>query len=252
MNPLEVLLVALAGIGAGAINAVVGSGTVLTFSTLLTLGYSPIVANVSSNIGVLPGSFAGAFAYRRTFQGKYRHVLTVAVFSAIGGALGATLLLVLPAVWFDAIVPILIAFAVVLVIAGPRIKKAVLLRGHDPDRPDSRAPLFFAAGATGVYGGYFGAAQGVLLLSFLTLMVRGGLQRANAYKNVLASTSNIAAAFVFIAFANVDWLVVLILAVSSPVGGYLGGRYGQRIPEAFFRWLIVVIGIAAIVYFYMT
>lgn len=252
MTPLETLLVALAGLSAGAINAVIGSGSVLIFSSLLAIGYSPIVANVSSNIGVLPGSFSGAFAYRRAFQGKYRHVMVVAVFSALGGLGGALLLLALPSAWFDAIVPVLIAFAIVLVLFGPQIKTFILSRGHDPDRPDSKLPLFLAAGATGIYGGYFGAAQGIILLSFLTLLIRGGLQRANAYKNVLAASANLAAGTVFMFLAPVDWWVVLILALTSFVGGYIGGKYGQRLPEALYRALIVVIGVGAIAYFYLT
>lgn len=249
MSFTDVLFIALAGFGAGGINAVVGSGGLITFPTLLALGYPPIVANVTANVGILPGSIAGAFAYRKFFHGSPRHLIIATVFSAAGGVAGALLLLALPPAWFDAIVPVLIGLAVVLVILGPTIKRAVLRQGHDPDRPDSRMPLFLATAANGVYGGYFGAGQGIILLSFLPLMLRGGLQRANAYKNVIAAACNGAAALTFIFLAEIDWLAVLILAIASFFGGLVGGKYGQRIPEGVFRVFIVIVGIAAMAYF---
>ena len=249
MSGIDILLITLSGLGAGMINAVIGSGSLLIFPTLLALGYTPIVANVTTNVGVLPGSFAGAFAYRRFFEGKYRHVLTAALFSAVGGVSGALLLLVLPAEWFNAIVPVLIGLAVLLVIFGPRLKKYLLARGHDPEKPDARLPLFLATGATGIYGGYFGAGQGIILLSFLTFLLKGGLQRANAYKNVLAATGNTAATLTFLFLAEINWDAVLILAISSFAGGIIGGKYGQRIPEPIYRWFIVAMGIFAIIYF---
>lgn len=249
MSGIDILLITLSGLGAGMINAVIGSGSLLIFPTLLSLGYTPIVANVTTNIGVLPGSFAGAFAYRRFFEGKYRHVLTASLFSAVGGVSGALLLLVLPPEWFNAIVPVLIGLAVLLVIFGPRIKRYLLAKGHDPNKPDARLPLFLATGATGVYGGYFGAGQGIILLSFLTFLLKGGLQRANAYKNVLAATGNTAAGLTFLFLAEINWGAVLILAISSFAGGLIGGKYGQRIPEPIYRWFIAAIGIIAIIYF---
>lgn len=249
MSLTDAVFIALAGLSAGAVNAVIGSGSLIIFPTLLTLGYVPIVANVTTNIGVLPASFAGAFAYRKFFEGKYRHLFIAAMFSAAGGISGALLLLVLPPEWFNAIVPVLIGSAVLLVIFGPRIKKYVLSRGHDPDKPDSRLPLYLATGATGIYGGYFGAGQGIILLSFLGFLIRGGLQRANAYKNMLAAAGNTGAAVVFIFLAEIDWMAVLILAISSAIGGLIGGKYGQRIPENVYRIFIVMMGIFAITYF---
>lgn len=249
MSLTDVLFIALAGLSAGAVNAVIGSGGLILFPTFLALGYTPVVANVTSNIGVIPASFAGAFAYRKYFGGQYRHAMVAASFAAVGGVMGALLLLVLPPEWFNAIVPVLIAGAVLLVIFGPQIKKAVLARSQNITRPDSRLPLYLATWATGIYGGYFAAGMGIILLSYLSLMLRGGLQRANAYKNLLAGVGNTTAAITFVFLADIDWLAVLILALSSIVGGLLGGKYGQRIPENVFRVFIVVVGIAAIAYF---
>jgi uncharacterized membrane protein YfcA len=248
---LEVSFLFVAGVGAGMINAVIGSGSLLTFPTMVAIGFPPIVANVSGNIGVLPASFAGAFAYRKFYRGSVRHLVITSVFSAIGGISGALLLLALPQELFNTIVPILIGLAALLVVFGPKIKRAVLAKSQNVERPDSKMPLYLATAASGVYGGYFGAGQGIILLSFLALMLRGGLQRANAYKNVLAAAGNVGAAVIFIFLAEINWLAVLILAISSFIGGIIGGKYGQRIPEQVYRVFIVVIAVAAIAYFYL-
>lgn len=250
MTFLEASLLFVAGIGAGMINAVIGSGSLLTFPTMLAIGFQPIVANVSGNIGVLPASFAGAFAYRKFYRGSVRHLVITALFSGLGGVGGALLLLALPQELFNTIVPILIGLAALLVVFGPAIKRVVLAKSAQVERPDSKMPLFLATAASGVYGGYFGAGQGIILLSFLALMLRGGLQRANAYKNVLAASGNMGAAIIFVFLAEINWFAVLVLAVSSFIGGVIGGKYGQRIPEPVYRVFIVVMAVAAIAYFY--
>lgn len=252
MNPLEIAFLFIAGVGAGIINAAVGSGSLLTFPTMVAIGIPPIVANVSGNIGVLPASFAGAIAYRRFYRGSVRHLVITALYSALGGIGGALLLLALPPELFELIVPVLIGMAVILVMLGPRIKRAVLARREQAERPDSKMPLYLATMGSGVYGGYFGAGQGIILLSFLALMLRGGLQRANAYKNVLAAAGNVGAAVMFLFLAEINWLAVVILAVSSFIGGTIGGKYGQRVPESIYRLFIVIIGVAAIIYFFVT
>ena len=249
MTLLESILLFFAGVGAGMINSVVGSGSLLTFPTMIAIGFPPVVANITGNVGVLPGSFAGAFAYRKFFAGSGKHLIITALFSAVGGAMGAVLILSLPPEIFSAIVPILIGLAVLLVIFGPTIKKAVLKKSHDIEKPDSRFPLYITTALTGVYGGYFGAGQGIILLSFLSLMIRGGIQRANAYKNVLAGAGNLAATVVFLFFADIAWNAAILIMIGSLIGGIIGGRYGQRIPELAYRIFIVTIGIVAITYF---
>jgi uncharacterized membrane protein YfcA len=249
---LEALLLFVAGTAAGTINTVVGSGSLVTFPTLLALGYPPVLANVTNNIGVLPGSISGAIAYRQELKGQARGVVPLAVCSLIGGASGALLLLVLPASAFDAIVPVLIIAACVLVVAAPWLKRWALRRATRvrPGGSGGRTTLLTSTGLTGVYGGYFGAAQGVILLALLSILLPGDLQRANAYKNVLAAVANGAAALVFVVTTSVAWFAGGIIALGAILGGQLGASVGRRLPPLVYRIVIVLIGIAAVVYFY--
>lgn len=252
MNWWDVLILAASGLAAGTINTVVGSGSLVTFPVMVALGYPPVLANVTNSIGVLPGSISGAIAYRRELRGQFTKVLPLAVFSAIGGGLGAMLLLVLPASAFDSIVPALIILACVLVILGPTLKRWSLSRSDTTTSHTSRrATLMTSIGLTGIYGGYFGAAQGVILLSILSILLRGSLQRANAYKNVLAAVANGAAGIMFIFTTDVAWLAAGIIAVGAIIGGQLGGIVGRRLPPLVFRVIIVAIGVIAVIYFYV-
>ena len=246
MSPLDALAIFLAGIVAGTINTVVGSGTLFTFPVLLAFGYAPVVANVSNTIGLVPGSAAGAVGYRRELAGQGRRTMPLAVASILGGVAGAVLLLSLPASAFKSIVPIFIAIALVLIIAQPWLVRAIQARRL---RPRERAgPLAtLAVLASGVYGGYFGAAQGILLLAVLGLELDDDLQRINALKVVLAGLVNLVAGVVFVFVAHVAWLPALLIAVGSSLGGILGARHGRRMSAPVLRALIVVVGVAAIV-----
>jgi uncharacterized membrane protein YfcA len=243
MDPLEALAIFAAGIAAGAINAVVGSGTLITFPVLVALGWQPLIANVSNNIGLVPGSAAGVFGYRRELEGQRRRVVLLGCFSVAGGVVGATLLLVLPASAFDAIVPALIAVALVLVVIQPRIDRALA------DRPAPRGEhglaLRGAVTASGVYGGYFGAGQGILLIGILGIAIRDRLQRLNGLKNVLAGLVNGTAGVIFVFAADVDWAVVGLIASGSIIGGLVGANYGRRLEPNLLRALIVVVGLVA-------
>ena len=256
MDVAEALALLGAGLVAGAINAVVGSGTLVTFPTLLAFGYAPVLANVTNNIGVLPGSVTGAWAYRRELAGQRARVLRFAGASVTGGVLGAFALLELPESAFDAIVPVLILLACVLVILQPRLSRMVARRrSAAAQRPadDHGGPAaVLAVGLCGVYGGYFGAAQGVLLMAFLGILVDEQLQRLNAVKNVLAGLVNLVAAFVFVAVSDVAWGAAAAIAVGSTIGGQLGGTYGRRLPPAALRVFIVVVGGAAAVRLLLT
>jgi uncharacterized membrane protein YfcA len=245
MEPLEALAIFAAGIGAGAINAVVGSGTLLTFPVLIGLGYAPLTANVSNNIGLVPGAVAGSYGYRRELTGQRPRVVALAGFSVAGAALGAILLLVLPSTVFDAVVPVLIALALVLVVAQPRLDR-MLAQRRDPD--GKHGPLARAAiGASGVYGGYFGAGQGILLIAILGLAIDDSLQRLNGLKNVLAGLVNLTAGLIFVFAAEIDWAVAGLIAGGSIVGAVFGARYGRRLSPTVLRALIVVVGTAAII-----
>ncbi len=250
MSLLHLVAVLAAGFAAGTINTIVGSGSLLTFPTLLVLGYPPLTANVSNNIGLVPGGVSGSYGYRHELSGRSSTVRRLAPLSFVGSVVGAGLLLVLPAEAFKAIVPVLIAIALVLVLLGPRLQRRTAER-----RGDSVAPSWhtWALGVgtfvAGAYGGYFGAAQGVLLMGLFSALSSEPLQRLNAYKNVLSAIVNGVAAVMFVIFARgaIDWGVVLLIAIGSFLGGLVGARIGQRIPPAVLRALIVVIGIVAIV-----
>ncbi|MDH2415744.1 sulfite exporter TauE/SafE family protein [Nocardioides sp. CER19] len=245
MGPLEALAILIAGLGAGTINAVVGSGTLLTFPTLLAFGFPPVTANVSNTIGLVPGSVAGAWGYRRELAGQRRRALRLGLASLLGGAAGGVLLLVLPEHAFETIVPVLIALGVLLVIFGPRISAWVAKRHGDGG--GEHWWVWPAVLATGVYGGYFGAAQGVLLMAALGIGVADTLQRLNATKNVLAAIVNGVAGLIFTLVADVDWRVVALIAIGSVMGGLLGAFVGRRLPPQVLRGVIVVVGVVALV-----
>ncbi len=211
MSPLDALLVVLAGIGAGTINSIVGSGTLVTFPTLLLLGYPPLTANISNNLGLVAGGFSASWGYRRELSGHGGTLRRLLPISLVASVVGATLLLVLPPAAFRAIVPVLVLMAVALVIVGPRLQQAAAARrathedvgrrehgGHGRHGGALRAGVFFG----GVYGGYFGAAQGVLLMGVFSALSHEPVQRLNGFKNVLVTTVNLVAAIAFLLFAR--------------------------------------------------
>jgi uncharacterized membrane protein YfcA len=232
---------------AGTINTVVGSGTLITFPVLLAFGYAPVVANVTNTLGLVPGSAAGAYGYREELAGQWRRTARLACASLSGGICGAVLLLVLPASAFKAIVPVFIAIALVMIIAQPRISAWLASRGrHRRENAGWVATLAVFAG--GVYGGYFGAAQGILLMAILTLSVEDKLQRLNAIKVVLTGLVNLVSGVVFIFAAHIAWAPAGLIAAGSLIGGIIGARAGRRLKPSALRAVIVVVGIAAIIH----
>ena len=242
VNAFEVVGVTAAGLAAGTVNAVIGSGSLITFPTLLAFGYAPVTANVSNNIGLVPGAFSGAFGFRRELEGQGKRARTLAVGSGAGGLLGGTLLLTLPSDVFDTIVPALILLACVLMALQPRLAAWISHRRVDRARDVGPAPLAVVFLA-GIYGGYFGAAQGVILLATLGVLLPDQLVRTNALKNVLAGTVNGLAALLFIVAAHVAWPVVGLIATGSVIGGQLGATIGRRIPANVLRTLVVLLGL---------
>jgi uncharacterized protein len=246
-------LLALLGAGglAGLINTVVGSGTLITFPTLLALGVPPVIANVSNTVGLAPGSVSGAWATRRELGGQRRRLIWLGSASLLGGIVGAILLLSLPSKAFDAIVPVLIGLGCVLVILQPFISKRLAMRrarlGLDADHVYGPVLLWLAVAVTGVYGGYFGAAQGVLLIAILGIGFAESLARINAIKNALATIINGIAAVVFVIVTEVNWPAAIAIAVGSVLGAQVGGRVGRKLPPTVYRVIIVAVGITAIV-----
>jgi uncharacterized membrane protein YfcA len=243
------LVVVLAGMGAGIINTIVGSGTLITFPTLVFFGMNPLAANVSNNLGLVAGGATGSWGYRHELVGQAPTLRRLAPLSFVGSVIGAGLLLVLPPSAFKAIVPALIAVALVLVLVGPALQNR-LAAHHGGVEPAWHGPAM-AGGVlvAGVYGGYFGAAQGVLLMGLFSALSAEPLQRLNGYKNVLSLIVNLVAAVVFVLFAreHIDWLVVALVAAGAFAGGLVGARIGRRIPPALLRGIIITIGLVAIV-----
>ncbi len=243
--------VLLAGIAAGTINTVVGSGTLITFPTLLAFGVPPVTANVSNTVGLVPGSLSGAVGYRRELKGQRARLVRLGSASLLGGIGGAVLLLALPAEAFDAIVPALIGIGCVLVIFQPVIGRRVAARhearGGAPEH--GAAWVWILVFLTGIYGGYFGAAQGVLLMAVMGIGIQESMQRLNGTKNVLAMLVNGVAAVIFIIVADVDWVVAGLIALGAVAGGQLGASVGRRLPPLALRIFIVVVGAAAMTQF---
>ena len=249
MQVLPGLAIAAAGASAGVINAIVGSGSLITFPVLLALGYPPLTANISNNIGLVPGGVSGTWGYRRELSGQRPVLRRLIPMSVLGSITGALLLLRLPPAAFEAIVPVLIGIAVVLVLIQPRIaSRAASRRARDGRTAAHIGPL--AMGAVllaGMYGGYFGAAQGVLLIGMLGAVLVESLQVINAIKNLLTLLVNSIAAVTFVVVApqEVDWAVVVLIAAGSLTGGLAGAWVGRRLPARVLRGVVVVIGLIA-------
>jgi uncharacterized protein len=256
VGPAEALAILGAGVAAGAVNAVVGSGSLITFPTLLAFGFPPVVANVSNNVGLVSGNVSGAVGYRRELAGQRSRLIRLGVFAAAGSVAGAAALLSLPSSSFKLIVPALILSACALVLIQPWLSGRVIARrkrlaeeaGTPSDGRERTGPVL-AAGvfASAAYGGYFGAAQGVLVIGLLGTFLDESLQRVNGAKNVLVTIVNGTAAIVYIVFAHIAWLVVLLIAVGSTVGGLLGARYGRTLPPLALRIFVVLIGVISAV-----
>jgi uncharacterized membrane protein YfcA len=247
----ELAAIALAGAAAGFINAVAGSGTLITFPTLLAFGVPPVTANVSNNIGLVPGAVSGAIGWRHELGGQRTRAIRLASASLVGGVAGAVLLLVLPPETFGAVVPVLVGLGIVLVAVQPLITRRVAA-AVDPERDDPARDarwLWPAVGVTGVYGGFFGAAQGILLMAVLGVGTHTTLHRNNALKNVLAGIVNGVAAIVFVLVADPDWTIVALIAVGSIIGAQIGVRAGRRMPAGVMRAFIIVVGLVALAVF---
>ncbi len=246
MGITEALAILAAGFGASAVNTIVGSGSLITFPTLLAFGYSPIVANVSNTVGLVPGSLSGAIGYRRELTGQRSRVIRLGAAATLGGLTGGILLLVLPASAFELVVPYLILLASALVALQPWLARAMVHR-HVHGAPPS---VLLMAGVylTGIYGGYFGAAQSVILIAILAILLPDDLQRLNGLKNVLTVLVNGIAALLFVLLPLVldvpgpAWEASLLIAVGAIGGGQIGAVLGRRIPQGVLRAIIVVVG----------
>jgi uncharacterized membrane protein YfcA len=246
------IIVFIAGLWAGTINAVVGSGTLVTFPVLIALGVAPVVASMSNAMGLVAGTAAGAFGYRRELAGRGRQVLRLLPASVLGGVSGAWLLLHLPEKVFHYVAPFLIVLALLMVVFQPRLQSWVRNREENPEHAvkDKRHAflLVLLVYLAGVYGGYFVAAQGILLVGILGVFLTGTIQNANAMKNILVLGVNLVAAISYLLFAfdRINWLVVLLIAVTSSVGGLIGAKVGRKLSPTVLRGVILVLGLVAL------
>jgi uncharacterized membrane protein YfcA len=246
------IIVFIAGLWAGTINAVVGSGTLVTFPVLIALGVAPVVASMSNAMGLVAGTAAGAFGYRRELAGRGRQVLRLLPASVLGGISGAWLLLHLPEKVFHYVAPVLLVLALLMVVFQPRLQDWVRNREANPEHAvrDKRhgVLLVVLVYLAGVYGGYFVAAQGILLVGILGVFLTGTIQNANAMKNILVLGVNMVAAISYLLFAfdRINWLVVLLIAVSSTIGGILGSKVGRKLSPRVLRAVIFSLGIVAL------
>lgn len=258
MSFWEAVAILAAGMGAGAINTLVGSGTLITFPTLVSFGYPPVTATISNAIGLVAGGVSGTWGYRRELRGQWRQLRWQIPASFLGAIVGCALLLNLPETVFEAVVPVLLIAALILVVAQPRLQRWVARRtGFAPGTTVERLPMtplriFAMVTATfliGIYGGYFTAAQGIMLIAALGIIVPDDLQRMNAAKNLLSLIVNVVAAvtYTIVAFDRISWAAAGLIAVGSLVGGVLGARYGRRLSPTALRAVIVVVGIIGLV-----
>lgn len=249
------ILIALAGVAAGAINSLVGSGTLITFPTLVTLGFPPVTATMSNAVGLVAGGISGTLGYRAELAGQWDRLRWQIPASLTGAMIGAFLLLHLPERVFIQVVPVLLVLALALVVMGPRIQAYARRRAEEAGRsadhvsPRRMAALVAGTFAVGVYGGYFTAAQGILLMGVMGALLPEDMQRMNAAKNLLSLLVNIVAAvgYTVVAFHRISWTAAGLIAVGSLVGGWLGAHYGRRLPPNALRAVIVVVGLIGLV-----
>jgi uncharacterized membrane protein YfcA len=241
MEISQAALLVVAGLAAGGVNAIAGGGSLITFPTLIGIGLPPVAANVTNSVAVCPGYLSSVLGSRADLAGQGRLLRRIVPTSAVGAALGCWLLLATPARAFEVVVPFLVLTAAATLGFQSRLRGLV---GHPRAMGPARQAVTVQAMVLigSVYGGYFGAALGVMLVAALALVLDESLNRINALKNVLSATVGVVTVVVFAAFGPVNWAAVLTLAPATIVGGYGGARLARRLPAALLRVLIVGLG----------
>jgi uncharacterized membrane protein YfcA len=246
-------LAALAAAGAGVVNAVAGGGTLISFPALVGLGVPTVRASVTNTVALCPGYFGGAAAQREDLRGQRRRVEVLSIAAAFGGLAGSVLLVISPEDLFDAIVPFLVLLACGLLTFQDRIRRALPVRAADANAADAApsAGLVASVFASSIYGGYFGAGLGIVNLAVLGLLIDDRLPRLNAVKQVISLVTNLLAALFFAFSGKVVWSLAVVMAPASLLGGAIGGRLARRMHPQLMRAIVVVIGVAVAVGFWV-
>ena len=247
---IEFLLIGLAAIGAGAINALAGGGTLLTFPMLIAVGVPPVNSNVTNTVSLIPGYLSATFAQLKDLKGQEARLWWLLPLSAVGGLAGGIILLATEEAVFRALVPYLILFAAAL-LAVQEPLRARIVRRLEQDGSQSLSPFWtvLPVGLAAIYGGYFGAGVSVIVLAVLGLVFDDSLTRLNALKQAISFSINITAAIFFVFSGQVVWSAAAVMAIGALIGGALGGRIAGRIKASTLRLVVVVIGVAvAIIY----
>lgn len=241
MEALATVTLLAAGAGAGAVNAVAGGGSLVSFPALLAVGYAPVTANVTNQVGLVPGYAGGSVGYRAELAGQRRRARTLGAASALGAAAGTAILLLAPASSFRSLVPYLVLAACALLAFQPALIRAV--GRHRAEHPG--APLHAGTFVAGIYGGYFGGALGIVLLALLSALLTDDVQRLNALKGLLSLVVGMVGALGFALFGPVAWGAAALVAGGALVGGRAGAALARRLRPDVLRWAIVAYGTAA-------
>lgn len=247
MTPGHIVLLAAAGFLAGAINAVAGGGSLVSFPALLAVGLPSITANVTNTVALWPGYVGGAVPYRAELSAQRSRIIALGLTSLVGAALGAVLLLTTPGSVFTLLVPYLVLSACALLAVQPFVAARVAARARGRTDAASVLPLHLGVLVASVYGAYFGAGLGVMLLAILGILLPEGLSELNGLKNALSLTINTLALLAFALFGPVRWVAVLIMAVASLLGGVAGARVARRLSSQVLRRVVIVFGVVVAV-----
>lgn len=242
-DPLVLLAAFGAALLAGAGNAIAGGGTTLSFPILIWLGLPPVAANATNSVGLWSGSLGAAWSYKNALGRADRRWWWLAVPSVVGGTLGAWLLLTLPPTWFGSLAPWLVIMASALVAVEPFVRRWLRSPGHENASTGWIGIAMAVQFVIAVYGGYFGAGIGILLLTALGLMGMHDLHEANAWKNVMAAAMKGVAVLYFMVLGVLVWPIAIVMAIGSTLGGYATGRFIQRFDQGKLRWMVVAMGV---------
>lgn len=253
LSAVDHVLVALAAVGAGIVNAVAGGGTLITFPTLVALGVPSVSSSITNTVALCPGYFGGAVAQRGDLSHQRQRLRSLSVVSAAGGLLGSILLVLSPEEVFEGIVPFLLLLACGLLAFQERIRRILPIRPDAEDPGDGPSALLLGSlFVTAVYGGYFGAGLGIIVLATLGLLIDDSIRNLNALKQAIALITNVVAALFFLFSGDVVWSLALVMAPAALVGGAIGGRLASRLNPRVMRGVVVAIGLIVTVRYLLT